>query len=376
MLGRIRLGRILGVEIALHYSWFLIALLLVFSLAGHVRHVNPAWSTALAWGTAAGGAILFFVALLAHEMAHSLVARSQGLPVRSITLFALGGVSDIGKEPADPRTEFWMAIVGPITSFVIGTLAFGLAFVLGWTPAQAPASPLLVIVTWLGYINVGLALFNLVPGFPLDGGRVLRALAWWATGDGARATRIATRAGQVVAVGFMVLGIIRFFGGAGVHGLWMVFIGWFLLGAASATRSQSELTSSLGGQTVGDVMSRDCPTIDARTTVQSFVDDHVLRTGRRCFVVVDDGTIVGIITPIEVKDVERAAWKQATVSQAMRPLAALRAIAPEAPLADAIEVLERDDLNQLPVTSGGRLVGVLTRGHLMRFLQVRSEIGA
>ena len=373
--GRIKLGRIFGIEIALHYSWFLIAFLLTFSLAAHVRHVNPSWGGPLAWGTAIVGAALFFVALLAHELAHSLVAKARGLGVRSITLFALGGVSDIETEPADAKTEFWMAIVGPITSFAIGVVALAFATTLGWRPFDTPASPTLVMLTWLGWINVALAVFNLIPGFPLDGGRVLHALTWWATGDAARSTRIATRAGQVVAVGFIVLGIVRFFGGAGMHGLWLVFIGWFLLQAASASRAHLEMGEQLRGLTVADVMATDYPTVDATTSLRAFVEEHLLSTGHRCFVVVEHGATLGLITPHEVKNVERARWPDVAVRDVARPVAELRTIAAEAPAADALEALAREDVNQLPAMRAGRIVGLVSRGRLMRLLQARAELG-
>jgi predicted transcriptional regulator len=241
---------------------------------------------------------------------------------------------------------------------------------------QTPASPALVVLTWLGYINVVLAAFNLVPGFPLDGGRVLRALAWWATGDAARATRLATRAGQAVAIGFMVLGIVRFFGGAGVHGLWLVFIGWFLHQAASASRGELAVAESLRGITVADVMERDYPTVGAHTELRAFVDEQVLRSGRRCFVVVDGSRSVGLITPHEVKQVDRARWGEVRVHEAMRPLEELHAVSPAAALAEAVEVLAREDVNQLVVVDSDRVVGVLSRGRVMRALQVRSEIAA
>lgn len=369
----LRLGRILGVEIELHYSWFLIALLLTFSLASHVRHVNPAWGHPLAWGTAIVGAALFFVALLAHELAHSLVAKARGMGVRSITLFALGGVSDIETEPTDAKSEFWMAIVGPITSFVIGAIALGLAAAIGWRPIDTPSSPTLVVLTWLGWINVALAVFNLIPGFPLDGGRVLRAFAWWATGDAALSTRVATRVGQVVAVGFMVFGIVRFFSGAGVHGLWMVFIGWFLLQAASASRTQLQMGEQLRSLTVTDLMATDYPIVEAATSLQAFVDEYLLRTGHRCFVVVDGGEALGLVTSQEVKGVDRARWPEVVIRDVMRPVASLRTIAAEAPAIEAFEALVRDDINQLAAMRGGRIVGLLSRGRLMRLLRARAE---
>src|SRR6266705_5193435 len=212
MQSQIKLGRIFGVEIGLHYSWIVIALLIVFSLAGHFRETNSQWGDGVVLITAVATGVLFLAAIIAHELAHSVVAKSRGVPVRSITLFALGGVAQIEKEAADAKTEFWMGIAGPITSAVIGLVLLGIAAALGWTPASrtlmsTPDTPLLAMLVWLGYINVSLAVFNMIPGFPLDGGRVLRAILWWITGDARRSTRIAAGVGQIVAFGFILLGI-------------------------------------------------------------------------------------------------------------------------------------------------------------------------
>ena len=183
MRAQIKLGRIFGVEIGLHYSWFIIALLITFSLAGHFQTNNPGWSDGMRWGIAIVTALLFFASIVIHELSHAMVAKLRGLPVRSITLFALGGVAQIEKEAADAKTEFWMGIIGPITSFVIGVVCLAITVALGWTPPEFPQTPVPAMFMWLGYINVGLAIFNMIPGFPLDGGRVLRGLIWWITGN-------------------------------------------------------------------------------------------------------------------------------------------------------------------------------------------------
>jgi Zn-dependent protease len=222
---------------------------------------------------------LFFAALAAHELSHAMVAKAQGLPVRSITLFALGGVACIEKEAMNPKTEFWMGIVGPIASAIIGVVCLGLAWALGWTAMETPTTPLLAMQVWLGYINIILALFNMIPGFPLDGGRVLRAIVWWVTANSARATRIAAGVGQAIALIFMMWGILRFFGGAGLGGLWLAFIGWFLLEAAGASVAQVEAAEGLRGVRVSDVMMRDCPTVPQPTTVQTFVEETPVTHG-------------------------------------------------------------------------------------------------
>ncbi len=262
MKSHIKLGRIFGIEIGLHFSWFIIALLITLSLADQFHSLNSDWGEGVIWAAAIGTSLLFFVTIIAHELSHAAVAKARGLPVRSITLFALGGVAQIEREAGEASTEFFMGIVGPITSMLIGMLCLGLAWALGWTTLEVPRTPLLAMLMWLGFINIGLGIFNLVPGFPLDGGRVLRGIIWWATGDGLRATRIAARVGQVVAFAFIILGIFRFFAGAGIGGLWMAFIGWFLLEAAGASRAQVETSAVLGSVHAVDLLERDCLVVD------------------------------------------------------------------------------------------------------------------
>src|SRR5687767_6878451 len=213
MEAQIKLGRIFGVQLGLHYSWLIIALLVTLSLVGQFFAINPSWGSGVIWTTAIITSLLFFTSLIIHELSHAAVARSRGLPVRSITLFALGGVAQIEKDAADAKTEFWMGIVGPITSMVIGGVCLTLAWSFGWSPVREPRTPPMAVLQWLGYINIALALFNMIPGFPLDGGRILRAIVWWVTGDSARSTRIAARVGQAVAFAFIIWGIFRFFGG-------------------------------------------------------------------------------------------------------------------------------------------------------------------
>jgi Zn-dependent protease/predicted transcriptional regulator len=371
---QIKLGRIFGVEIGLHYSWFLIALLITLSLEGQFRLNNPDWGANLRWALAVFTAVLFFAAIIAHELSHALVAKARGLPVRSITLFALGGVAQIEKEAADAKTEFWMGIIGPITSLVIGAICLALTVALGWTPPEFPKRPLPAMLMWLGYINIGLGIFNLIPGFPLDGGRVLRGILWWITGNAKRATMIASRVGQIIAFGFIVLGIMRFFGGAGFGGLWIAFIGWFLLNASRESYAQVAITERLRGVRVADVMSREYPTVDGYLNLQNFVEQHLARTGRRYFVVEVNGNPEGIITPGEISQVQQARWPYTTVADVMRPLDAVRTISPESPVDKALEIIAAEDLNQLPVMADGKLAGMISRAHVLQLLQTRSEL--
>jgi len=374
MQSQIKLGRVLGIEIGLHYSWFLIALLISLSLAAQFRAKHAQWGDASIWLAALVTALLFFAALILHELSHAVTARARGLPVGAITLFALGGVSRIEREPDRPTTEFLIGIVGPVTSALVGVVCLGLAGALGWSLADEPSTPPVAVLVWLGYINFGLAVFNLIPGYPLDGGRVLRALVWGMTGNAARATRISARIGQATAFAFIVFGLMRFFGGAGLGGLWIVFIGWFLLSAAGASYGRLEMLERLRGLKVADVMSADCGVVPATMSLHDLVDGQLLRTGRRCFTVVEGGRVVGLITPHEVKGIPRAQWGESVVGEVMRPLARLRTVAPESSVADALEVMTRDDVHQLPVVAQGQLQGVISRGDVLRVLKTREEL--
>ena len=374
MKAQIKLGRIAGISIGLHYSWFIIAILIALSLAQHFRTVMPPWTTAVVWTAALITSLLFFAALLLHELAHSLLAKARGLRVRGITLFALGGVSQIESEASDPKSEFSIAIAGPIASIAIGLVLLGTAWLGGWLPGIEPTTPVISVLVWLGYINIALAAFNMIPGYPLDGGRVLRAVIWWITHNADRSTRKAAQAGQAVAFIFILLGLFRFFVGASFGGLWLAFIGWFLHDASRASYVQVELIAGLRDRRVADIMDHVCPTVEGHLTLQDFVDDYVFRTGRRCFVVIQNGRVTGLITPHEVRTVDRASWSQTSVQSVMRPLGQLRTVTPDTPAVQALELMSREDINQLPVVSDGHLEGIFSRGHVLNFLRAHAEL--
>jgi Zn-dependent protease/predicted transcriptional regulator len=374
MKAQIKLFRIFGIQIGLHYSWLLIAVLIALSLAAQFAATNARWSTSVVWSLAIVTTLLFFATIVIHELSHAAVAKTRGLPVHSITLFALGGVAQIEKEASDARTEFWMGIAGPITSAIIGAIFLFLAILFGWSPAPANQSPLAAMLGWLGVINIALAVFNMIPGFPLDGGRVLRAIVWWITGNPAKAIRVATGVGQLVAFAFIIVGLFRFFNGAGFAGLWLTFIGWFLLDAARSSYAQFEVVNQLRDVRMRDVMTKDWPTVGGETRLQAFVDDYLLRSGKRCFIVQGNGHPDGMITAHEVREIEREKWPQLAVADAMLPLTKLHAIKLTASLSDALEKMGREDVNQLPVMSDGHLDGIVSRSHILRLLQTRMEL--
>jgi len=374
MKASIKLGKVAGIEIGLHYSWFIIAALIAFSLGEQFRQVNPGWGTSRIWFTALLTAVLFFVTLLLHELSHSLVAQARGLKVKAITLFALGGVSQIEDDATDAKTEFWVAIAGPVASLIIGLGCLAVAAGLGWHPAAEPRTGLTAVLVWLGYINVVLGIFNMIPGFPLDGGRVFRAIVWATTKNVDRSTRIAARVGQVVALLFIFDGLWKFFRGAGFGGLWIAFIGWFLMDAAQSSYAQVNVMAAFRGMRVSQVMSHDCATVDRGISLQEFVDTYVLRTGQRCFAVEDSGRLVGLITLRDMGAIPRSQWGNTTVREAMRPLDELHTITPDTPVLDALKLMADTDVNQLPVVANGTLQGIVSRSHLVQLLQARSEL--
>ncbi len=371
----IRIGRVIGIPIGLHYSWFLIAALITFSLATHFKDTHPDWRGAVVWSVAAATAVLFFATLLAHELAHAIVAHARGLPVRSITLFALGGVASIERDAESAKAEFQIAAVGPIVSFAIGLACLAGARSLGWTVDGGAAGVAGSVIGWLGSINLVLAVFNLVPAYPLDGGRILRALLWALNGDRNRASRTAARVGQVLAAIFISWGLLQFIVGAGFGGLWLAFIGWFLFMAAQSSYDELSMGEALRGIRVADVMVADeCAIVDRDVTLQTLVDDVLLRTGRRCVMVKTGTHVSGLVTPHDVIEVDRRRWKDVTVGDVMRPLDTLKAVAPATPLMEALNSMVRSGINQLPVIVDGRVEGVVNRQQILQLLQSRAEL--
>ncbi len=375
MRSQFKIGHIAGIEIGLHYSWLIIALLITFSLASHFHALQPGWGEPIIWLAAIVTSVLFFVALLLHELAHSLVAKSRGLRVRAITLFALGGVSQIESEASDARSEFWIAIVGPLTSLIIGGILIGLARLVGGFRGNEAVNPISAILLWLGYINVALAVFNMIPGYPLDGGRVLRAIIWWINKNAQRATALSAQVGQVVAGLFILYGLFRFFVGGNFGGLWLAFIGWFLLDAARSSYAQAGIIVGLRDHSVSDLMQRDCGTVEGYVSVRDFVDQYLVHSSNQCFLVRYDHRVAGIVTANDTTKVPRQNWDQSSVQSIMRPLNQVRSVPPEMPAIKALELMSRENLNQLAVISNEELQGIFTRGQVLRFLQVHSGLG-
>ena len=365
----IRLGSLWGIPIGVNYSWFIVFFLITLSLESFFEVEYRQWSDAERWGTALVGSLLFFASVLAHELSHSLVARRRGIPVRGITLFIFGGVSQMAREASSPGAELAIAIVGPLSSIVLGLVFVGLTLTLSGD------SPVVAISAVLAQVNILLGVFNMVPGFPLDGGRVLRALVWGVSGNFQRATRIATVLGQGMAFLMIAGGVILAFTYSFATGLWIALIGGFLQMAAGSSARQSRLREALQGFTARDLMGRECPQVLPHSTLKELVEDGILVSGLRCFAVTVAGRVEGIITLSGIKDVPRREWEQTMVHQVMVPLDQLKAVPPEEDAFRVLELMDEADVNQVPVVQDGEVLGLVSRDGVLHFIRLRAELG-
>jgi Zn-dependent protease/predicted transcriptional regulator len=369
--GGIPIGKAFGIAIKLHYSWFVVFLLVAWSLAANYFPATyPDWGLPLAIAAGIITSLLFFGSVLAHELMHSLVAKSEGIPVQAITLFIFGGVSQMVEEPKRPQDEFRMAIAGPLTSLVLGGIFLAIWFLL-----QGGFEFIVAIAFWLGWINIFLAGFNLVPGFPLDGGRVLRSLLWWRSQNLKRSTKTASTVGRVVGYIFIFVGIWFIFQGNWLNGLWLALIGWFLESAASGSYRQLALQEMLKGHKVVEAMTTDCAVIPPEQTIEQLVHNNILTSGKRCFPVVQSNGIVGLITIHDIKSVPRDQWSTRTVREAMTPFDKLKTVSPNDDLAMAMQILAEVNINQVLVVKDGTIIGMVARDNLISFINLRGELG-
>jgi Zn-dependent protease/CBS domain-containing protein len=370
MPGSLRLGKIAGIDIYAHLSWFIILVLLTWSLAsGWFAQLFPGWATTTYWIVAFISALLLFGCVLVHELAHALVAQASGLTVRNITLFIFGGVAHVEEDMKRPGVEFRVAIAGPIASFLLAGVAFLLVLPLRGSGASAEAA-----LDYLAVANFLLGAFNLLPGFPLDGGRVLRSIIWKATGNFKKSTHIASSVGQAFAYVFILLGIIGFFTGNFFNGLWVVFIGWFLLSAAQTASTQVELQSALQGVSVGQVMDPRPFAVPANISVQKLVDQYFLPLGLHSAPVTQGEYLAGLITLSDIARVARERWSYTPVGHVMRLLEQVYVATSEQPLQEVFQMMDAQSINQVPVVEHGRLVGLLSREAIICYLQVRQSL--
>lgn len=386
-----RVGKIFNININIDWSWLLIFGLISWSLASSFGQMHPEWTQLMQWGMAILAALLFFLSVLAHELAHSLMARAQGVEVRNITLFLFGGVSNIQKEPASPMNEFLVTIVGPLTSFILGGaflllgtggIALGNVAATNMTELLSRLGPVNTIFLWLGSVNILLGLFNLIPGFPLDGGRVVRSILWGITNDLKKATRWASWLGQGVAWLLIFAGMSMLFGiqipflGTGfINGLWLIFIGWFLQNAAVQSYRRIVVQDILEDVPVKRLMNPNVPQVPADITIEEFIDNYLMQSDNRAFIVFEAENMLGLITIDDVRKLSTESRRTSLVRDVMTPSEKMIVVAPEEDVTDAFDRLQMKDVRQLPVVAGNEIVGLLRRKDIVRWLQFQSKIG-
>jgi Zn-dependent protease/predicted transcriptional regulator len=370
----IQIGKLYGIPILLHPSWFFIFGLIALSFVSKFEALNVSIPATRLWGLGIATSVLFFGSLVFHEMAHSVIAKHYKIPVISITLFIFGGVARIGRDPSRAIEEFNIAVAGPISSLLLAG-GFWIISLEGRTNLILQA-----LAGSLAGINLVLALFNLLPGFPLDGGRIFRAIVWGATKDYSRSTRIAARSGQVVAYGLIAVGAISAFhgyksNGDMINGMWLAFIGWFLLTTARQSRAQADARGALEGLRVSDIMTAELPTVGREISLEDYARE-ILRTGRRAHLVVAHDQLVGLMTAEAMHSVPQHDWDVTSVQAVMLPKEKLLWAAPEESALSLLDRMRNVGMQQMPVIAGGSVVGIVTRDSILQVLQARGEIGS
>jgi len=356
-----------------HYTWFIVFTLIALSLSTqYFPSRYPDWSHWMYWAMGIATGLLLFISVLIHELAHSFISTLQGIPVQRITLFLFGGVASISRESATPLGEFLMALSGPIISLVI---AAGFGFLWLISHFILKIQTLAALSSYLGIINLSLALFNLIPGFPLDGGRLLRSFLWGITGNYRKATEIAITAGRAIAFLFIIGGIAWAITGHWLDGIWLAFIGWFLDNAASQSYRQLVSRETLRGVKVRELMSQECPVIPSSLTLDNLVYNYILPHSTRCFFVREGEKLRGMVTLHHLKLIPQAKWPSVTVAEILTPLEKLLKVGPEDDALDALELMVENDVNQMPVVEGEEVLGLIRRDHLLQFIRTRLELG-
>ena len=373
--GSLRIGRIAGIDIQIHWSWFAIFALLIWSLAtGFFKDVGgDDWSSGERWVAAVVTTVLFFLSVLLHELSHSLVAKRLGMTVSSITLFLFGGVSSLTQEPESAKDEFHIAIVGPLTSFVLAAIlgvAFGV-FLYAGEESSVPGA----ICGYLAFINLAVGIFNMLPGYPLDGGRVLRSALWARSRNVLKATRWAATGGTYIAFLLFALGGLSILFGGFVQGVWFIIIGWFLRNSSDQAYQQVLLKNTLQGTKVGDVVNRAYVSVPPDMSVQQLVTEYILGQGQRCIAIVVAGDLLGLVTMSDLRALPAEQWPTTSVFRAMTPRERLLVVSPDDDIAKALEMMAAHNIHQLPVIDNTRtFIGFITRGDVLRLIHVRTEL--
>lgn len=372
--GTFRVFTLFGFDVLIHWSWIFIFVLLTWSLeSGYLPEVYPEWTSSRRWAVGAITSALFFASVLAHEVAHALVARRRGVAVQHITLYIFGGASALAGEPRSARDEFWISIVGPLTS-----LASAMVFAVIWLVASQllELRSIYPIAGYLAYINVMLGIFNLLPGFPLDGGRVLRSVLWGVKRNMLEATRIAGNVGRLFAGLLIAGGVLVAMAGALLSGFWLIFIGWFLWNAAETAYHQLLLQTTLRGLMLGPIVDRDVPRIPPDVTLRQLAHDYILRLNRRAFFVspVEEGEIMGLITLADLHKAPEEQWDSVSVYRAMTPRERLVAATPQTEAIAALQQMAEHNINQILIVDGREPIGLVSRGDLIGAIQLRNEV--
>lgn len=372
--GAVDLGSVLGIRVLIDWSWLIIFALITLSVSQGYRQLHPHWTSAQHWSAGVITSLLFFVSIFLHEMGHSLTARRYGIGVASITLFIFGGLASIRREPKRPGEEFWIAIAGPAVSVALAAL-FGAVAILV-PPSTSLLSMIQGVAQWLALINALLAIFNMIPGFPLDGGRVLRSIVWKLTGDFNRSTRIAAGAGQVAACGLMVWGVaLGIQEGSPIGGIWMVFVGWFLLRAARGSVAQLAIRRAISGVRAGDILDTTTPYVSPAISVQDLVREYMMRHDLSRFLVYDGEKLRGLITGSDLDGIPQEDWASTSVQAAMVPCRRLPTVGLNEPVEHVMDLLDENRINQIPVVENGVFHGLATRETIVRMLQKRMQYG-
>lgn len=362
MPGSFQIGRLLGIPLRINPSWMVIfAAVTYFLVAGGFPARYPWWSPVTYILAGVVTSVLFFVSVVVHELAHSIVARTLGIPVHSITLFVFGGVAQIGRDPVLPAGELLMAAVGPLASFWLAVLFAGV-----WALSRPFHEPTMALAGWLAWINLSLGFFNLLPGFPMDGGRVLRSLLWWATKNRGVATRMALSVGRAMAWLFVAGGLMLVLTERQLfNGIWLAFVGWFLGQAVAASARQHRVRDALAGYSARDLMASDLAWVPAGTSLEDVAEVHAADRPRLWFLVVRDGLLKGIITAADMARVPKRRWEEVTAEQAMRPVERLPVVHPDAHAAEVLTEMEERGAGEAAVVRDGSLVGIVTHGGIL-----------
>lgn len=365
----VKLVQIMGIPIGLDPSWFLVFALFTWILAVDYFPADfKQWTGLQYWSVAALTTIIFFLSVLLHELGHSIMALRYKLSVKSITLYIFGGISEITSEPTNATAEFVIAFAGPLTSLILAGIFYLLELMF------KGVAPILAMTKYLALINGSLALFNLIPGFPLDGGRVFRAIVWGITKNLRRATEIAGLLGHAIAFLFILLGVWLLFQGNWINGLWIAFIGWFLENAVVGQVQQQRIHSLLSGHTVDQIMSRSCIMASADLTLQELVDQYILDQGQRCMVIMRGDQPAGLLTLRDIRQIPREHWGTTMASAIMTPMDKVKVTNPKVGLEQALAEMGKDGVNQLPVMENGQIEGMLSRQDIINYLHTLQNL--